>query len=95
MSRHLALLILIVVGRRASARASARRWRLAAALCVLGLENKVQAILLIGALPLLVAAVRQRCQRQRGVLAQYAIGLAAWLASRPSQPLPRHRRRGR
>ena len=27
---------------------------LAAALCVLGLENKVQAILLIGALPLLV-----------------------------------------
>jgi hypothetical protein len=48
-----ALLILIAVGRRA------RLWRplaiaVAAGLCVLGLENKVQAILLIGALPLLV-----------------------------------------
>jgi hypothetical protein len=48
-----ALLILIAVGRRAG---SARPLALAAAaaLCVLGLENKVQAILLIGALPLLV-----------------------------------------
>src|SRR6202048_361792 len=48
-----ALMILIVVGRRASL---ARPLALAAAagLCVLGLENKVQAILLIGALPLLV-----------------------------------------
>jgi hypothetical protein len=48
-----ALLILIVVGRRAGL------WRplaiaVAAGLCVLGLENKVQAILLIGALPLVV-----------------------------------------
>lgn len=47
-----ALLILIVAGR------SAGRWRqlalaAAAALCVIGMENKVQVILLIGALPLL------------------------------------------
>jgi hypothetical protein len=48
-----ALMILIVVGRRASI---VRPLALAAAagLCVLGLENKVQAILLIGVLPLLV-----------------------------------------
>ncbi len=48
-----ALMILIAVGRRASP------WRplamaLAGALCVLGLENKVQAILLIGLLPLVI-----------------------------------------
>jgi hypothetical protein len=48
-----AFMILIIVARRATA------WRPlaiagAAALCVLGLENKVQAILLIGTLPLLV-----------------------------------------
>jgi len=48
-----ALLILIVIGRRASI-ARPLGLALAAALCVLGLENKVQAILLIGALPLLV-----------------------------------------
>jgi hypothetical protein len=48
-----AFMILIVVGRRASI--ARPLWlALAAALCVLGLENKVQAILLIGALPLLV-----------------------------------------
>ena len=48
-----ALIILIVAGRRAGI---ARPLALAAAagLCVLGLENKVQAIFLIGALPLLV-----------------------------------------
>jgi hypothetical protein len=48
-----ALMILIVVGRRAGV---ARPLALAAAagLCVLGLENKVQAILLIGLLPLVV-----------------------------------------
>jgi hypothetical protein len=47
-----ALMILIVIGRRASI---ARPLGMAAAagLCVLGLENKVQVILLIGALPLL------------------------------------------
>src|SRR5437762_12046731 len=48
-----ALLILIVAGRRATL-ARPLAIALAAALCVLGLENKVQAILLIGALPLLV-----------------------------------------
>src|SRR4029453_8180493 len=48
-----ALLILIIAGRRAT-RARPLALALAAALCMLGLENKVQAILLIGALPLLV-----------------------------------------
>ena len=48
-----ALLILIVVGRRASL--ARPLWiALAAALCVLGLENKVQAFLLIAALPVLI-----------------------------------------
>jgi len=48
-----ALMILIVIGRRASV--IRPLWMaLAAALCVLGLENKVQAILLIGTLPILV-----------------------------------------
>jgi hypothetical protein len=48
-----ALLILIAIGRRASI---GRPFGIAAAaaLCVLGLENKVQAILLIGVLPLLI-----------------------------------------
>jgi hypothetical protein len=48
-----ALLILIAVGRRASF-ARPLAIGLAAALCMLGLENKVQAILLIGVLPLVV-----------------------------------------
>src|SRR6202521_5039222 len=48
-----ALMILIVPGRRASI-ARPLAIAVAAGLCVLGLENKVQAILLIGALPLLV-----------------------------------------
>ena len=48
-----ALMILIVVGRNASA-ARPLAMAVAAGLCVLGLENKVQAILLIGALPILV-----------------------------------------
>jgi hypothetical protein len=48
-----ALMILIVIGRRASL--ARPLWiGLAAALCVLGLQNKVQAILLIAALPLLI-----------------------------------------
>ena len=47
-----ALMILIVIGRRASL-ARPLWMALAAALCVLGLENKVQAILLIAALPVL------------------------------------------
>jgi hypothetical protein len=48
-----ALMILIVCGRGASI-ARPFWMAVAAALCVLGLENKVQAILLIGALPLMV-----------------------------------------
>ena len=48
-----ALLILIVAGRRATL-ARPLAMAVAAALCVLGLENKVQAILLIGALPILI-----------------------------------------
>jgi hypothetical protein len=48
-----ALLLLIVVGRRAGI-ARPLAMAAAAALCVLGLENKVQVILLIGALPLVI-----------------------------------------
>src|SRR5262249_15058928 len=48
-----ALLILIAVGRRAGI-ARPLAVGLAAALCMLGLENKVQAILLIGVLPLAI-----------------------------------------
>jgi hypothetical protein len=48
-----ALMMMIVIGRRASL-ARPLWMALAAALCVLGLENKVQAILLIAALPLLI-----------------------------------------
>ena len=48
-----ALLILIVIGRRAG-RARPLGMALAALLCVLGMENKVQAILLIAALPLII-----------------------------------------
>jgi hypothetical protein len=48
-----ALLILIVIGRRGGA-ARPLGMALAALLCVLGMENKVQAILLIAALPLVI-----------------------------------------
>jgi hypothetical protein len=48
-----ALLLLIAVGRRAGV-ARPLAMAAAAALCVLGLENKVQAILMIGALPLVI-----------------------------------------
>jgi hypothetical protein len=48
-----ALLILILIGRRASI-ARPLAMALAAALCVIGVENKVQAILLIGLLPLVI-----------------------------------------
>ena len=48
-----ALLLLIAVGRRAGV-ARPLAMATAAALCVLGLENKVQAILMIGALPLII-----------------------------------------
>ena len=48
-----ALMILIAIGRRASV-ARPLGMAVAAALCMLGLENKVQVILMIGALPVLV-----------------------------------------
>src|SRR5215813_13539675 len=48
-----ALMLLIAIGRRAHA-ARPLGLALAAALCMLGLENKVEAILLIGALPVLI-----------------------------------------
>jgi hypothetical protein len=48
-----ALLILIVIGRRASI-ARPLGMAFAAGLCMLGLENKVQAILLIAALPIII-----------------------------------------
>jgi hypothetical protein len=48
-----ALMILIVIGHRASV-ARPLWMAIAATLCVLGLENKVQAILLIAALPVLI-----------------------------------------
>lgn len=48
-----ALLVLIIAGRRATL-ARPLVLALAAALCMLGMENKVQVILLIGALPFLV-----------------------------------------
>jgi hypothetical protein len=48
-----ALMLLIVIGRRASL-ARPAGVAVAAALCILGLENKVQAILLIGTLPFLI-----------------------------------------
>ncbi len=48
-----ALMILIVIGRRAHL-ARPLGMAAAAALCVIGMENKVQAILLVGALPLLI-----------------------------------------
>src|ERR1700760_1130638 len=48
-----AMMLLIAIGRRAHA-GRPLALALAAALCVLGLENKVQAILLIGLLPLVI-----------------------------------------
>ena len=86
-----ALMILIVAGRRASV---TRPFALAAAaaLCVLGLENKVQAILLIGALPLIIlpfgsegsASVafwrNPRSSWLATVLAAIAAAAAAWAA---------------
>jgi len=48
-----ALMVLIVIGRRAHP-ARPLGMAVAAALCVVGLENKVQAILLIGVLPLVI-----------------------------------------
>jgi hypothetical protein len=86
-----ALMILIVAGRRASALRPL--WMaVAAALCVLGLENKVQAILLIGVLPVVIlpfgsaasASVafwrRPRSSWLAAAAAVVAAIMAAWVA---------------
>jgi hypothetical protein len=87
-----ALMILIVVGRRAGV-ARPLGMAVAAALCVLGLENKVQAILLIAALPLLVISFgsttsasvafwnNTRSAWLAAVIAAIAAIAAAWAAS--------------
>src|SRR5216684_7457461 len=89
-----ALMILIVVGRRAGL---ARPLAMAAAagLCLLGLENKVQAILLIGALPLLVmpfggaqsASVAFWRNTRSGWLATGVAAVAAIVAASAAWPL--------
>jgi hypothetical protein len=89
-----ALMILMIVGRRAHA---ARPLGMAAAagLCVLGLENKVQAILLIGALPLLIlpfgsaasASVAFWKNARSGWLAAGMAALAAAAAAWAASPL--------
>jgi hypothetical protein len=86
-----ALMLLIVIGRRASP--IRPLWMvLAAALCVLGLDNKVQAILLIAALPILIlpfggaqstsAAVWRKGVSATGLAAVSVIpaAVAVWLA---------------
>ncbi|MFO1111407.1 MAG: hypothetical protein U1E61_19720 [Bradyrhizobium sp.] len=89
-----ALLILIAVGRRASL-VRPLAIALAAALCVLGLENKVQAILLIGALPLAVlpfggpagASVAFWHRTPAAWLAAAAAAVIAGLAAGAARPL--------
>src|SRR5258706_10107719 len=89
-----ALMILIVVGRRAGL-ARPLWMAVAAALCVLGLENKVQAILLIAALPLLVmpfggaqsASVAFWSNTRSGWLATGVAAVAAIAAASAAWPL--------
>lgn len=72
-----ALMMLIVAGRRASP--ARPLWMAAAAgLCVLGLENKVQAILLIGALPLLILPFGSA---QSASVAFWRDSRSSWLAA--------------
>jgi hypothetical protein len=86
-----ALMILIAIGRRASV--ARPLWiAVAAALCVFGLENKVQAILLIGVLPVMVlpfggaksASVPFWREARSGwpaaIIAAFAAMAAAWAA---------------
>src|SRR4030081_3357752 len=89
-----ALMILIVVGRRP--RVARPLWMaVAAGLCVLGLENKVQAILLIAALPLLVmpfgsagsASVAFWSNTRSGWLATGVAAIAAIAAAWAAWPL--------
>ncbi|MEA2882395.1 MAG: hypothetical protein QOH32_1651 [Bradyrhizobium sp.] len=87
-----AFLILIVIGRRASA-ARPLAMALAAFLCVLGIENKVQAVLLVAALPLIIlpfggagsASVtfwrNPASACSAAVVAAFAAAVSAWAAS--------------
>ncbi|MEA2887090.1 MAG: hypothetical protein QOD11_1450 [Bradyrhizobium sp.] len=89
-----ALLILIAIGRRASV-ARPLAMALAALLCVLGMENKVQAVLLIAALPLIVlpfgsagsASVAFWRNPQSAWLATAIAGLVACAATWAALPL--------
>jgi hypothetical protein len=86
-----ALMILIVIGRRAS-NVRPLWMALAAALCMLGMENKVQAILLIAALPLVIlpfgsaASASVACWRDSrasltlAILSAIAAAAALWAA---------------
>lgn len=71
-----ALAILIIAGRRASL-GRPLALGLAAALCILGLENKVQAILLIGTLPLVILPFGS----EKGASVAFWRSPAAWLAT--------------
>jgi hypothetical protein len=88
-----ALMILIVVGRRASI-ARPLTMAIATGLCVLGLENKVQAILLVGTLPLMLLPFGSATSASVGfwtharsgwpaVAAAAAAMAAAWTAAWP------------
>ena len=89
-----ALMILIVVGRRAGL-ARPLWMAVAAGLCVLGLENKVQAVLLIAAVPLLVipfggaqsASVAFWRNTRSGWLATGIAAVAANVAASAAWPL--------
>jgi hypothetical protein len=89
-----ALLILIIIGRRAGA-ARPLAMALAAGLCVLGMENKVQAVLLIAALPLIIlpfggagsASVAFWRNPASAWLATAIAGLAAAMAAWAAFPL--------
>src|SRR5689334_17228495 len=72
-----ALMILIIAGRRGGL-ARPLALGLAAVLCMLGLENKVQAILLIGALPLMILPFGSD---KSASIAFWRGGLAAWLVT--------------
>ncbi|CCE08280.1 conserved membrane hypothetical protein [Bradyrhizobium sp. STM 3843] len=74
-----ALMILIVMSRRASA-LRPFALALAAALCVIGLENKVQAILLIGALPVLILPFGSEASRSVAFWDQGSGWAAAFVA---------------
>jgi hypothetical protein len=89
-----ALLILIAAGRRGTL-ARPLAMAAAAALCVLGLENKVQAILLIGALPILIlpfgtptgASVAFWRRSQLRGLATFIAAIAAIAAASAAWPI--------